>query len=122
MAKILHIDDEKNLRDFVSRVLADEGHEVISAEHGIKGLELLASVPDFNIIFLDYNHKHPQIDGYKFAKEVRENPAYADYKDIPIIGTSDSFPQEALHLLNFYLSKPFTFSQLRKQVDKFCKK
>ncbi len=121
MAKILHIDDERELRNLVSMFLTDEGHEVISAKHGIEGLELLASTPDFNLILLDNDHKHPKIDGYIFAKLIREDPKYARYKNIPIIGLSGSFQDEAIPLLSVYLEKPFTPWQLKGAIENLCK-
>ncbi|MDM8535550.1 response regulator [Desulfobacterales bacterium HSG17] len=39
MAKILIIDDDKNIRDMLRMHLEDAGHKIIEAETGLKGIE-----------------------------------------------------------------------------------
>jgi DNA-binding NtrC family response regulator len=45
MARIIVIDDDASLRLTVRRALEKEGHEVLEAEEGERGLELLAAEP-----------------------------------------------------------------------------
>ena len=50
--QILIIDDEESIRFSLRGILEDEGHEVVEAESGELGLELLGTdIPD--MIFLD---------------------------------------------------------------------
>ncbi|MBU4243642.1 MAG: response regulator, partial [Proteobacteria bacterium] len=50
--QILIIDDEEGIRFSLRGILEDDGHDVMEAESGEQGLELLgAHVPD--MIFLD---------------------------------------------------------------------
>ena len=41
MPKILVIDDEKNIRDGIKKSLEFEGYEVVTAENGEKGIEIV---------------------------------------------------------------------------------
>ena len=43
MARILVIDDDETLRDRLSRLLTEAGHETACAENGEMGLRLLAA-------------------------------------------------------------------------------
>jgi len=77
MAKILIIDDEKDLILVLSRFLTKHGYEVIEANKGKKALELLAEdTPD--LILCDF--KLDDMDGTSVLKAIKEvNPS------IPVI-------------------------------------
>lgn len=52
MAKVLIIDDEQSIRDFLTELVEQVGHEAQCAESRKEGLRL-AKVEDFDVIFLD---------------------------------------------------------------------
>jgi YesN/AraC family two-component response regulator len=60
MAKILVIDDERNIRSTLKDILEFEKHSVELAETGTNGLELLKT-NSYDIIFSDI--KMPGMDG-----------------------------------------------------------
>lgn len=61
MAKILAIDDEQSIRNLLDTLLRRKGYDVVLAESGQKGLELLRREhPD--VIILDL--KMPEMDGW----------------------------------------------------------
>ncbi|MCL2461686.1 MAG: response regulator, partial [Defluviitaleaceae bacterium] len=69
MAKILVVDDEKNIVDIVKYNLQKEGDQVICAYDGEKGLELAFSEnPD--LILLDI--MMPKVDGFEACRRIRE--------------------------------------------------
>lgn len=54
--RILIIDDSHDITDLLVKVLSTVGHEVVSAESGREGLEMILSSPpngNFDLIFLD---------------------------------------------------------------------
>lgn len=70
MNKILLVEDEEHIRKFVKISLKREGFQVIEADSGEAGLELMSSEsPD--IVILDI--MLPGIDGYKVCKILKEN-------------------------------------------------
>ena len=76
---ILTVDDSRTMRHMLSLALVDAGFEVLQAEDGIHGLEVLESkVPD--VIVTDINM--PRLDGYGFIEGVRANPMH---RAIPIL-------------------------------------
>lgn len=45
MATILIIDDEKGIRKMLRQILESEGHQIVEANNGRKGLELYRQAP-----------------------------------------------------------------------------
>lgn len=77
MAKILVIDDEKNIRISLKEILDFEGHSVDVAEDGKSGLEMI-STSTYDLIFCDI--KMPQMDGLEVLEKINEsNP------ELPVI-------------------------------------
>ena len=66
--RILVVDDDEAILKAVSRILAINGHEVMSASSADKGVELVAS-NTFDFIFVDY--KMPEHDGAWFMKNAK---------------------------------------------------
>jgi len=76
---ILTVDDSRTMRDMLRLALVQAGYEVVQAEDGVHGLEVLAgSNPD--VIVTDINM--PRMDGFGFIEGVR---ADAKHRAIPIL-------------------------------------
>ena len=68
MAKLLVIDDERSIRNTLKEILADEGHEVDTAENGQQGLEM-AQKTAYDLIYSDI--KMPGMDGLEFLVKLK---------------------------------------------------
>ena len=80
--RVLVVDDEADIREVVTWMLADEGYEVRGARHGAEALPLARDWrPD--LIILDLNM--PIMDGPTFRAHQRADPACADN---PIVAIS----------------------------------
>jgi two-component system alkaline phosphatase synthesis response regulator PhoP len=77
-SKILLVDDEKDIVEFLEYNLNQEGFDVITAYDGSEALQKVTEKPD--LIILDI--MMPNIDGYEVCRRIRENSEYAD---IPVI-------------------------------------
>lgn len=76
---ILTVDDSRTIREMLRTALSDAGMDVIQAEDGVHGLEVLqSSMPD--VIVTDINM--PRLDGFGFIEAVRSND---QYRAIPIL-------------------------------------
>lgn len=75
MTKILIVDDETDILDFLSYNLKKEGFEVFTALNGKKGLEVASQVRP-QLIILDI--MMPEMDGIETCKKLRENRDYDD--------------------------------------------
>jgi two-component system phosphate regulon response regulator PhoB len=80
MAKrVLVVDDELDMRTFVTTLLETEGFKPLSAEDGVKGLEM-AREKKPALIILDI--MMPRESGISMYRDVKNDP---DLKDIPVI-------------------------------------
>jgi len=76
---ILTVDDSRTMRDMLRVTLLGAGFEVVQAEDGVHGLEVLdGQAPD--VIVTDINM--PRLDGYGFIEGVRADPRH---RAIPIL-------------------------------------
>ena len=110
--KILVIEDEKNILNFIARNLEMNGYRVLKALTGKEGLTSIASQnPD--IVLLDLGL--PDMDGYEVIRSVRE------WKDVPIIVVSArTGEKEIVKILDAgaddYITKPFGTSELQARI------
>ncbi|MFP4459788.1 MAG: response regulator transcription factor [Candidatus Zixiibacteriota bacterium] len=80
MAKIAIIDDDQDFREIISSALMAGGHEIVEAESGKEGYELInAENPDLAIVDLMMETNDA---GFILCHKVKKNP---DLKDIPLI-------------------------------------
>jgi CheY-like chemotaxis protein len=77
--KILVVDDEPDVRDYLSSFLEDEGFEIRTAENGLSAINLIGEEkPD--LILLDL--LMPESTGAGFYRKLQEKE---EFKDIPVI-------------------------------------
>jgi len=70
MAKVLVIDDEKIIRERMTKLLELDDYETFSAENGQKGLEILdKEKPEIALVDI----KMPGMDGIEVLKKIKEN-------------------------------------------------
>lgn len=110
--KILLIEDEIHICNFVRTILETNGYQVVDAQNGCDGKTMLLSYCP-NLIILDLGL--PDIDGIDFIKIVRE------HSDTPIIvlsaRTNENDKVEALDSgANDYVTKPFGMDELLARV------
>lgn len=110
--KILVIEDDINIGNFVKTILETNGYQVFDAGNGSNGkLMFLSHCPDLIVLDLGL----PDIDGIDFIRMVRETT------DTPIIvlsaRTGEADKIDALDLgANDYVTKPFATGELLARV------
>lgn len=110
--KILIIEDEANICNFVKTILKTNGYQVVDAGNGATGKTLfLSHCP--NLIILDLGL--PDIDGIDFIKDIRSQ------SQVPVIvlsaRDSEKDKVEALDSgANDYVTKPFGMEELLARV------
>jgi two-component system, sensor histidine kinase and response regulator len=116
MAKILVIDDEKDLLEEIVDILTFEGYDVVAASDGREGVQMAVQhLPDLVICDI----MMPKMDGYSVLQELRN---YQDTSMTPFIfltakvGTEDL--RRGMNLgADDYLTKPFDSSELMRVVN-----
>ena len=92
MKKILIVDDEKDILEFLGYNLRKEGYEVIEAKTGDEALQLVKNnTPD--LIILDV--MMPGIDGIETCQRMREMPKLKDTLIIFLTARNEDFSQIA---------------------------
>jgi len=116
MALIVLMEDDAATRMLVASVLKKEGHEVLLAEDGARGLMLVEErKPD--VIISDV--QMPEMNGFQMLAALRQNAALAQ---IPVILLTSL--QERAHMrigmttgADDYITKPFRPGELREAVS-----
>jgi two-component system, NtrC family, response regulator AtoC len=104
MDSVLVIDDEKNIRTLVARVLAQDQIEVHTAATGREGLDLVAEVsPD--VVLLDL--KLPDADGIQILRDLRARQAESAVIIITAFGQVETAVAAMKSGATDYLEKPF---------------
>lgn len=131
---ILIVDDEQDIRDVVSGILSDEGHETRTAHDSDSALATISDrVP--RLIFLDIWMQGSKLDGLALLDEIK-----ARHPDVPVVMISGHGNIEtavsAIHRGAYdFIEKPFKAdrlilvaeralenSQLRKEVSELKKR
>ena len=110
--KVLLVEDDKNIANFIQTVLETNGYQVLTAERCRQGLMVFAShVPDLVVLDLGL----PDMDGEEFIRTARQEST------VPIIVLSARMEEQdkisALDLgANDYMTKPFGTGELLARV------
>ncbi|GKS86854.1 heavy metal response regulator transcription factor [Acidovorax sp. SUPP1855] len=111
--RILVIEDEPKLGDYVKKGLEENGYVVDIARDGIQG-RYLATQGDYSVILLDV--MLPGVDGFGVLAAIRQG------KDVPVLMVTarDQVEDRVRGLqqgADDYLVKPFAFSELLARVQ-----
>lgn len=114
MAKILLVEDEKNISSFIERGLQESGHEVKVAFDGLEGWECLLN-EDFDMLILDI--MMPKKNGLELCKDFRTLKGYSS----PVImltalGTTEDIVNGLDAGADDYVVKPFSFQELEARI------
>ena len=113
---ILVVDDESTNRYLLEYVLMENNYQIVQAENGITGLDMVKKmIPD--LILLDI--RMPKMNGYEVCKELQKNTLT---NHIPIIFiTSASNTEDIVKGLNAgavdYIKKPFIPKELIARIE-----
>lgn len=112
MAKVLVIEDDENIADFVKRGLTQKGFDVEVAPNGSRGLEMAKSInPDLIVLDLIL----PDMDGIDVCRELRASGDMG----IIILSARQLIGDRVLGLeagADDYVPKPFAFEELAARV------
>lgn len=119
--KILIVDDEPDIREFISYNLTRKGYSVFTAPDGKSGFDMAVEFRP-HLIILDV--LMPMMNGYETCMRLRKNPLFAETKIIFLSALSESYAKDlGLELeADAFITKPIRIEQLVKRVEMWMKK
>lgn len=130
MAKILLVDDDRDLTESLRQVLKVKGYEVEVAHSGQEGLKkLLETKPDLLVLDVMMETDTAGFEAVYKIRSDRPDSRYREFKDIPIIiltaidqvtNSRFSLDQEESFLPghNEFLTKPVEIEELLEKIAK----
>ena len=116
--QVLIVEDDTDLRQALSQVLAEEGYSVGGAEHGRHALEQLRDGVRPCLILLDLTM--PVMNGWQFREEQRHDPDLASIPVVVISAGANLSEQVAPLGIQDYIRKPIQLGQLLATVQRYC--
>lgn len=118
--KIIIIDDDPDVRTFLTTLLEDNGYQTVTAQDGMEGLDKTrAELPD--LILLDITM--PEKSGVRFYRDVRDSDALKHTPVVMVTGVMEEF-RKFIHTRrqvpppDGYISKPVDRQLLLDTVAK----
>lgn len=113
MARILVVDDDQGMREFMEIMLTKEGYDVVCAEDPAKAINL-CNKKDFDLVITDL--RMPKIDGIEFLKAIKEKKP----ETIVILITAYASGETAVNAMKEgaydYVEKGGSIEELKKIV------
>jgi len=116
--KVLVVEDQKEIRDIISKYLVREGYDYSLARDGFEALDYF-NHQEYHLVLLDI--MMPGIDGFEVLKEIRK------ISDLPVIMLT-ARQEEVDRLKGFdigaddYVGKPFSARELMRRIKVILKR
>jgi len=112
-ARILIVDDEPKICDFLETLLRREGYETTSAGQAADALASI-SKSDYDLIVTDL--RMPGMDGFELVRRIKDVR-----RDLPVVmitgyATVETAVQALRHGVDDYVTKPFNVDEMRKVI------
>ncbi|MEM6678430.1 MAG: response regulator [Pseudomonadota bacterium] len=118
--RILTVDDSRSVRAALRETLEDLGFEVLEAEDGVAGFEVLSDNDDVDLLITDLNM--PRMNGLDLIRKVRAEDRFAG---LPVVMlTTENQPDKMKEGreagASGWIVKPFNELQIEMIVKKFA--
>jgi CheY-like chemotaxis protein len=116
--RVLVVDDEKDVREFVQMALDRAGHETVVASDGRAALETVETAERFDLLLTDLSM--PDMSGAELARRLRAGDP--ELKVLYFTGFGDSLfvERETLGPDEAFLEKPCSVGGLLEAVSLLC--
>lgn len=112
-SRILIVDDEESIREFLEIMLKKEGYEITTAVDGLNAKEIL-SKKSFDMIISDM--QMPNMTGIELLKHVKDTYPDLVFMIITAFGTTET-AVEAMKMGAYdYVTKPFKIDEVRMNI------
>ncbi len=116
---VMSIEDNRDTQQLIERLLSGRGYDVVIADNGLKGIQMLMSngnKPD--LILLDV--MMPEMNGYEFCSRLQENEELSYIPVVFLTALGDEQDKAKAFALGAvdYVQKPIFKNKLLEVVDK----
>ncbi len=112
--KVLVIEDDKQVRDYITKGLQESGYTVDNVEEGKEGL-FLATTEHYDILIVD--RMLPNVNGLTIIKTLRSSDNSVPVLILSALGDVDDRVTGLRAGGDDYLIKPFAFSELLARIE-----
>ncbi|HLB24923.1 MAG TPA: sigma-54 dependent transcriptional regulator [Nitrospirota bacterium] len=119
MSRILIVDDEKGMREFLSIMLKKEGHDPVAVENGQRAVKLVKD-DIFDLVITDV--KMPKMGGMEVLKAVKEASPETVVIMITAYATAESAVEAMKEGAYDYIMKPFKVDEIKLVVKNALEK
>jgi DNA-binding response OmpR family regulator len=112
--RILIVEDETRIADFLDRGLRGEGHFCVIAKDGEEGLSL-ALEGDFDLILLDL--LLPEMHGHEVCQQLRMKKVDTPLMILTALDSIDDVVTGLRLGADDYMTKPFSFEELLARIE-----
>ncbi len=113
--KALVVDDEKIIRDFLTRFLSLEGVEAKAVEDGFKAIEAVKE-EKFDIVFLEL--KMSKINTHSLLRELKKISPHSEYVIMTAYLEEDLWEEAEKEGATICFKKPFDLDEIISEIDK----
>ncbi|OFZ18808.1 MAG: Fis family transcriptional regulator [Bdellovibrionales bacterium RBG_16_40_8] len=111
--RILVVDDEESIREFLEIMLRKEGYEITCAENGEQALDIFKK-KSFEMVISDL--QMPKMTGLELLQQIKNQSPDTIFMMITAFGTTES-AVEAMKIGAYdYLTKPFKIDEVRINI------
>ncbi|HEX8059778.1 MAG TPA: response regulator [Cyclobacteriaceae bacterium] len=116
VSRVLVVEDNADMRDYLSTVLSEDDHKIVAFEDGQKVIKFLQEGGQADLILADV--MMPLMDGFELVKKLKSNPEFAAIPVILLTAKATGKAKiEGLRIgADAYLTKPFSARELRTVV------
>lgn len=112
-SRILVVDDEESIREFLEIMLKKENYEVTTAEDGLRAKELLTK-KSFDMVISDM--QMPNMTGIELLKFAKDNYPDVVFMMITAFGTTETAVETMKMGAYDYITKPFKIDEVRLNI------
>lgn len=117
--RVLVIEDDRRVADFLKRGLISEGWFCVHAHDGEEGLNL-ARQGDFDMVLLDL--MLPGIHGHDVCQTLRMEGINTPLMILTAMDSQDDVVQGLRMGADDYMTKPFSFEELLARIESVCRR
>ena len=116
MARILVVDDEGDIREALTEILEDEGHDVFEAENGMEVMAMVVSAR-IDLILLDM--AMPEMTGFTVMEQLNNDSQTSTIPVIVVTGLGRPEHLENARTLGTldFINKPWADNEVQMRVE-----